>query len=57
MGIRCEKSNCKFAKEVKDFSSTWHVCRYGAGYDYTGGDIIINKSLQCTCYKRKEVEK
>ena len=51
--IRCDKVTCEYNKQIEHYSSKWGICRRGAGYDYGGGDIQINKFGHCISQKRK----
>ena len=51
--IRCDKVTCEHNEQIEHYSSKWGICRRGAGYDYGGGDIQINKFGHCISRKRK----
>ena len=56
--IRCDKVGCEYNEELSCGTHTYegkNVCRRGAGYDYGGGDIQINKFGHCASSKRRKI--
>ena len=53
MVVKCDKVMCKF-NEINNTLQRINICRYGSGYDYSGGDIQISKTGYCKCYSKKE---
>ncbi|MBE3142227.1 MAG: hypothetical protein IMZ53_16780 [Thermoplasmata archaeon] len=57
MRIDCGKVTCKHNKRIDHFAKISTVCKRGAGYDYGGGDIVINAGGYCTSFEKNVIEK